>query len=236
MNRIDPNGMDWQITTEEKDGKTIYHITVNAVLYNNSSTNYDSKTMNSLADKMKDQVNNAFNVSGDGYSVDMKFNLKTVTSADDIKLTDHVFQIVDQGSVGSDLNGNADVNGLNIKMTTSTVNSVLTNKNNRTIAHELGHTGGLLDANLYQEQSKNLGVDLSTNLMSQSKYVQRVGGDFVNANDLTRGQINAINSSYLNGNLNTKSPVYIKSEYTNTPYPANVLLNLHLRTYKVLPK
>jgi len=81
VNRIDPNGMDWQITTEEKDGKTIYHITVNAVLYNNSSTNYDSKTMNSLADKMKDQVNNAFNVSGDGYSVDMKFNLKTVTSS-----------------------------------------------------------------------------------------------------------------------------------------------------------
>jgi len=56
MNRIDNDGMDWVITTEQKDGKTIYHITVNAALYNNSSTNYSQKQMNQLADKIKSTV------------------------------------------------------------------------------------------------------------------------------------------------------------------------------------
>jgi hypothetical protein len=226
--------MDWVITTEQKDGKTIYHITVNATLYNNSSTNYSQKQMNQLADKIKSQCMAAFNTSGEGYTVDFKMNLSVAKSVDDIKSTDHVYQVVDQNVVGKNVNGNADVNGLNIRLGTTAVNDILSGNNNRTGAHELGHTGGLDDANRNIEQSSQLGVTLNTNLMSQSKYVKDHGGDAVNAKDLTRGQINYIYNN--RDNLNQNSPVTREMVPTNVPMKSYLLLNLHLAPITTLRK
>jgi len=226
MNRIDNDGMDWTITTEQKDGQTIYHITVNASLYNNSSTNYSQKQMDQLAGNIKSQCMEAFNTSGKGYSVDFKMNLNVAKSTDDIKSTDHVFQIVDQNVVGKGANGDGEVNGLNIRMGTTAVNDILNGDNNRSAAHELGHTGGLDDANINLKQSNQLGVILNTNLMSQSKYVDDHGGDGVNANNLTQGQINYIYNN--RNNLNQNSPIIREPVYTNIPMKSYLLLNLHL--------
>jgi hypothetical protein len=233
MNRIDNDGMDWVITTEQKDGKTIYHITVNAALYNNSSTNYSQKQMNQLADKIKSQCMAVFNTSGKGYTVDFKMNLSVAKSVDDIKSTDHVYQIVDQKVEGGNLAQADPNNSLNIQIGTRFVNGVLgiTNDpavNIRTVAHELGHTGGLDEAN-----KGNAGVtDIRHNIMAQSYYVLRKGIPLNEVTQLTQGQINMITNNYNQGKLNTASPIewqlklkvmppfvmpYIqKSLYTNT--------------------
>jgi RHS repeat-associated protein len=107
---VDPDGKDWVITTEkDKDGNIVYKITVNAVLYNNSSKKVD---MNKLSAAIKKQYG-----KGDGFSVQTTFNLRTVNSVDEIKETDHVFQVVDQKDLGDEeVIASADLSGLNVRI------------------------------------------------------------------------------------------------------------------------
>jgi len=105
----DPDGKDWSVWFEEdKKGNRTYHVTVNGVLYNNSS---NSKIdMGKLEAAIKKQIGDVFNFSGKGFSVKMNFNLKTVTYLDDIKETDHVFQVIDQSIIGKGAVAEAELN------------------------------------------------------------------------------------------------------------------------------
>lgn len=210
--------MDWIITTSvDKNGKTIYNITVNASLYNNSSTKYSKSDMNNLAAQMKQQVSDVFNVSNPDFEVNMNFNLKVANSLEDIGKNDHVFQVIDQADLVKETNNNSDVlaktstPGLSIKMGTDLVNSMLngTNTDNRTVAHELGHTGGLGEANV--KGSKISSTDQRTNIMAQTKFLQLQKIQPSTARSLTNGQIREINYNYKNNMLNHNSPIRSKT-------------------------
>lgn len=119
----------------------------------------------------------------------MTVNLRSVTSADEIKETDHVFQVVDDRELGVTPGtlASADEYGLNIRLGTTVAKQTIEGKNNRTATHELGHTGGL---------GHIKGQD---NLMNQSKDTRSTG--------ITQNQIDQINSNYSKGLLNRNSPI-----------------------------
>lgn len=144
--------------------------------------------MDKLSTEMQKQVNQVFNFSGDGYSVDMKFNLKTITSIDDIKPSDNLFEVVNQTDLGKEKP--ADALGLDVRIGTDLVENLVSGKikNNRTIGHELGHTGGLDDANINPNGVENL----ISNLMTQTKYIYEHGGNIYKARGLEQNQVKAI--------------------------------------------
>jgi RHS repeat-associated protein len=73
--RVDPDGMDWKMEKEVINGVTIYSFTVNAVLYNNSSTS--NLDMDKLASGISQQVMEAFNVNNGNTVVTMDFLFKS---------------------------------------------------------------------------------------------------------------------------------------------------------------
>ena len=97
VNAFDPDGRDWIMNKEVVNGVTIFSFTVNAVLYNNSSDkNID---LEKLAAGLTNQINSIYNINKGNMLATMDFNLRVVNSVEDIKETDHVFQVVNQGSL-----------------------------------------------------------------------------------------------------------------------------------------
>lgn len=99
------------------------------------------------------------------------------------------------------MTANADKYGLNINIGTDLASDIISGKNTRTAAHELGHTGGLYDANINAR-----GVDrLLDNLMTQSVYLQDRG---INPNSATQLNGHQINTIFENrNNVNQRTPV-----------------------------
>ena len=199
MNRIDPDGKDWRVQTRynEETKKMEYTITVNAALYNNSSNK--NLNMEQLSTAITEQVTNAYSTSGKDFEVSMNFNLKTVDSVDDIGERDHVIEVVDQDKLSKTANSvvaaESYMNSLDIKVGTMAVSNMLNNNDNRTVAHELGHTGGL-------QHEMN-----ASNLMTQKRVIQDApNGNYLKATHLNRSQIKAIRNNYINNNLNKHIP------------------------------
>ena len=147
VGRIDPDGNDWRVQTHynRETDKIEYKITVRAALINNSNNKeLDIKT---LAGQIVEQVNAAYTISGDDFVSTMDMQLRTVNSVDDIKDTEHVLQIVDQDMLTktdkSVVMAETYKNSLDVKIGTKAVSNMLNNDDNRTFAHELGHSGGL---------------------------------------------------------------------------------------------
>ena len=200
---VDPDGRDWRIQTSfnQETGKIEYNMTVNAVLYNNSSNS--SFDMTKLAKSITQQIEDAYNISENDFVSTMKFNMRVANSVDDIKETDHVFQIVDQNELGRYTDKSdqealavADRFGLNIEIGTKLAEGLIDGTNQRSAAHELGHSGGLGEFN-----------DTKGNLMMQAYYVQRLGGDENKSIQLNHNQIRTIRDNYINKDLNRFSPI-----------------------------
>lgn len=185
-----------------------YKITVRAVLINNSSN--QELDMKGLTEKVVNQVNDAYTTSGDNFTSTMNLQLRTVSSVDDIKDYEHVFQIVDQDQLtkkkGSVVMAETYMNSLDIRVGTNTVSNMQNNDDNRTFAHELGHSGGL-------EHTMD-----AKNLMTQKIIVQRGKENYLKATQLDRSQIQAIRDNYIHKKLNRHIPDWrqkIKNEIMN---------------------
>ena len=192
VGRIDPDGNDWRVQTHynRETDKIEYKITVRAALINNSNNKeLDIKT---LAGQIVEQVNAAYTISGDDFVSTMDMQLRTVNSVDDIKDTEHVLQIVDQDMLTktdkSVVMAETYKNSLDVKIGTKAVS------NNRTFAHELGHSGGL---------GHTMNVE---NLMTQKKVIQDFDGDYLKATQLNRSQIQTVRDNYIHNKLNRHIP------------------------------
>ena len=198
VGRIDPDGNDWRVQTHynRETDKIEYKITVRAALINNSNNKeLDIKT---LAGQIVEQVNAAYTISGDDYVSTMDMQLRTVNSVDDIKDTEHVLQIVDQDMLTktdkSVVMAETYKNSLDVKIGTKAVSNMLNNDDNRTFAHELGHSGGL---------GHTMNVE---NLMTQKKVIQDFDGDYLKATQLNRSQIQTVRDNYIHNKLNRHIP------------------------------
>ena len=193
VGRIDPDGNDWRVQTHynRETDKIEYKITVRAALINNSNNKeLDIKT---LAGQIVEQVNAAYTISGDDFVSTMDMQLRTVNSVDDIKDTEHVLQIVDQDMLTktdkSVVMAETYKNSLDVKIGTKAVSNMLNNDDNRTFAHELGHSGGL---------GHTMNVE---NLMTQKKVIQDFDGDYLKATQLNRSQIQTVRDNYIHNKL-----------------------------------
>ena len=198
VGRIDPDGNDLLVQTQynRETDKIEYKITVRAALINNSNNKeLDIKT---LAGQIVEQVNAAYTISGDDFVSTMDMQLRTVNSVDDIKDTEHVLQIVDQDMLTktdkSVVMAETYKNSLDVKIGTKAVSNMLNNDDNRTFAHELGHSGGL---------GHTMNVE---NLMTQKKVIQDFDGDYLKATQLNRSQIQTVRDNYIHNKLNRHIP------------------------------
>lgn len=200
ISRIDPDGTDWRVQTKynRETNKIEYLMTVNAVLYNNSSNqNID---MEQLSTAITKQITNAYNISEKGFVSKMNFNLRVVNSLDEIGEREHIIKIVNQKQLGktgkSTIARARTVSDLEIMIGERIVPDILEGTDNRTIAHELGHTGGLL----HEIDKQN-----TRNLMMQKVILQSFNADYLNATKLNHNQIRTIRDNYIHNKLNKHS-------------------------------
>ncbi len=201
INLIDPNGQEIRITTryDKENDKIVYNYSVTGVVYNNSDNkNLD---MNALLNGITNQLNSVYTTSSNDYSTFMTSNLRIVSSVDDIKLTDNVFQVVNEEDLGNG-NGNrlakGDKNGLNVDISSKTAEKIISGENNRSVAHEFGHIAGLEHLALPEDVR---------NIMMQTKRVTEIGGDPSLATRLNYKQIKEMQQNYISGKLNHFSPI-----------------------------
>ena len=201
---IDPDGRDWRIQTSfnQETGKIEYNMTVNAVLYNNSSNS--SFDMKKLAKSITQQVEDVYNISRGDFVSTMKFNMRVANSVDDIKETDHVFRVVDQVELDNTYSGRAmpgqvpaDSHGFDVRISSQAIGDIISGKDTRTMAHELGHTGGLHDLNRNVKENRD-------RLMMQANNV------YGNPNEAVRFPLNdikTIRDNYIHNRFKYSSPI-----------------------------
>ena len=202
VSRIDPDGNDWRVQTwyNRETDKIEYIFTVNAALQNSSSNL--ALDMQALATVITAQINAAYTISQSSFISTMNFNLRVVDKIEDVKDNEHLFQVIDQKRLGKGKDpqkrtrGQTQLFGLDIQIGTVAANEMLSGKDNRTAAHELGHTGGL--------EHKKKKVDVN-NLMMQKTRVQYFNGNYMQATDLSLTQIRAIRDNYIHKRLHKPS-------------------------------
>lgn len=212
INFIDPDGQDWKISSNrDNDGVLNINITVTGVVYNASHKDFD---MDKVSAEIKSQLQDVYSFSGKGYKVSMNAQIRSVSSASDINESDHVFVIVDQSFFrAKTVLADTDTYGLLIRLGDKLVSRTLEGENTRSIAHEVGHSGGLHDTN---KDRNNLPIkDKNTNLMTQIIGLDE-GVDPNTARGLQVNQLNTIIKNYNKGNLNQRSPVVKSKHYRMT--------------------
>ena len=201
INKIDRNGMEWNII-EDIINKKI-HLQISGVLINSSTQNID---LEKFANTIKNQLEKVYTFSNEDISVSMDAYIRVVTNIKDVKYTDHVFNIVDvvNPQKKTAIASTKGLGGLGIKLGTDLVSEVLSGSNARTVAHEVGHSGGL--------KHTNNASDKDTNLMTQ---IKSLSSD-VDKNDaihLRTDQINELVNMYRSGKLNQNSPIKDKFNF-----------------------
>ena len=203
----DPTGEEWIISSSvDKNGGVHVNIRVTGVVCNNSTENIN---MYAFRNAVVNQIEDVFTFSDDVelFDVTTTAEIRVANSVDDISASDHVFQVVDQSSLGRKTL--AETSGLSIRVGSRTAKDIIAGSNVRTISHELGHSGGLSDANKNNEDN----VKLETNLMTQISALQllRIPNP-IQVHGLTPKQIKRI---IQNKNAsNKKSAIEYKNIYT----------------------
>ena len=228
----DIDGKEWKIhTSKGKDGKINVSINITGVILNNSSNK--KIDMSKLRDKIKQQIISRFNFSSKKYNVKTNIDLRNVQSVESINEKDHVFELVDQNIFGSPkILASSVLGGLHIRIGPRAVAGLLNGTNTRTIPHEVGHSGGLPDANIDNREN----INLLSNIMTQTGYlrVHKVH-HYTNVGSFEDSQISKIISLYNSGNLNKYSPISTHVGVRFTPMSwTNPFLKIY--TYKKLSK
>jgi hypothetical protein len=152
----DPTGRDWSITMDvDEKGTTHFHILFTGAVVDKTS---DKKGQaDKMASAITAQFQSLFNEdkskdSKNGFTVDAKAEIRSVKSEDDVADNETVFKIENSNSDDlkyQDNNGKdqyaagKEINGKEVAINEGIVPDILAGNANKTIPHEIGHTGGL---------------------------------------------------------------------------------------------
>jgi RHS repeat-associated protein len=213
---FDPNGKDWTITrNQDKKGNVVYTFLFTAAVLNSSSNS--SIDVNKFAQKLQGQIENMFSQiiekNSDGslkYAIETRAVITGIGSKNDLANNQSLFEIKDasDNDFNSSMPGYAVVaaakTGKDISVNESYVNDILSDKNGKTIPHEIGHTAGLRhpqqDFNSYLwglfKTPGETSNSPSTNFMRQGTVTTPTGP--------TKAQVERIYRLYMNGDLNKR--------------------------------
>lgn len=186
-------------------------IKLQADLINTSTQNFDLVCLQRGIIK---QLKNVYHASVGKYNLDVDTNIHILQKVNQCSPKNILFQIVD--SIQGNNPAEADFKGLRIKLNKHAINEIISNRNTRTVPHEIGHLLGwdhpharakyesinteahLLEQQLTEEERK-------LNLMSQGWYAQKAGIPLEDAMYLSEKQIDLLllnyNSRLLNKNF-----------------------------------
>jgi RHS repeat-associated protein len=226
IKNIDPDGRDWVISVHSVKGKIQINVTFVGAILNSSGKKIDTKAL--IANQMK-----LFSsVFGQG-NVHASLMLREVKSADQLKWNESLIEIKKQEEFkdhpdGSFTGGDAALGGKYIRINARAINPDGTLNDQRTIIHEIGHTGGLyhpfdfdsqnqfandkdapVEPQRYDNYSEN-DPDLSANFMDYSHTAAKSHPNYPDAiqyfqrhvGKATSGQIQQIINNLWDGNLN----------------------------------
>jgi hypothetical protein len=153
---IDEDGRDISYSiTKTKDGTTVIHVTVGAVIINKSKDFTNASDMEYVRSQIESEVSKQYSQKftgpgGEKFEVDFNINLRVGKSEEDIKKNDHVITLVDDVYDNSDqkLAGIAKIGGNIINAETEGGSAP---KVAKLVSHELGHNLGLDDEYAYKK-------------------------------------------------------------------------------------
>lgn len=200
VNAVDPDGREWRISSHRDENNKLHiNIDFTGVVFEHTGRASD---LGKLAEVIKTQIEDVFTFGEGNFDVTTHADIRVARKADQIRDTDHVFAIYSE----KDLHPNnetfpaeSDTGGLLIKMGKTIVEQTINGINKRTMAHEVGHTGGLDDNDSDIKSPSN-------NLMTQSKYLKT--GTKNQATNIEVWQLNEIIRSYNGKRLNLRPRVY----------------------------
>lgn len=228
---VDPNGKDWTITRhEDKNGNITYDVVFKGQVYDNTTKKgIDTKAM---AKSITNQLNNFYKVSyakgEDGVAVAVNFSAD-VTSIEDKKdlASDATLIEVDDGSnfkksgaVGQVV-GRA-ITGKKVLINADAADDIIKNDKESTVAHEIGHTAGLLHPDQDVQQgfffwSEEPGPTGNSPI---SNFMQRIDYTNIAKTGVTRQQIYRMYMLYSLGQLNSDNDVRDAMSYNiEKPFP-----------------
>jgi predicted Zn-dependent protease len=186
----------------------VISLTVGIDIINTSNQFFDLEIFKATIFKQLTSVYN--NIIGK-YKLELNLHLRILNHKYQCSPKNILFQIVDTTP-----NNNvaiADFKGMRVKLNKSYIDDFITNKNCRTLPHELGHLLGLnhphanakfesinLDSHLLEQQLTE--AERQCNLMSQSWYAQKANAPLADAMQLTEKQIELISLNYNTKSLN----------------------------------
>ena len=214
---IDKDGKDWTITrTEDKNGNVNFDILFTGAVLNSSRNK--KLDVNALANQIKTQIEKMFGEvlekNSDGslkYGIETHAVIGVINNKKDLAENQTLFEVKDATDNDFKTNKKGTVivgianNGKEIALNESQVGNIINGTNDKTIPHEVGHTGGLrhpnMDFNSYLfGLIKTPGITSnspSTNFMFQGKINNPTGP--------TKTQIERIYRLYKAGDLNKRS-------------------------------
>ena len=131
---IDPDGKDWIVSVSVVDGKKQINLTYVAAIINCSGKNIN---MGKLIANEKKQFENVFNQG----NVHATLLLREVQSRDDLKWNESLINIKDPREFKPNEGGNSVLGGKYINMNAKFINENGSLEDNKSIVHEIGHTG-----------------------------------------------------------------------------------------------
>lgn len=140
--RVDPDGRDWIVATSQVNGKTQIKLTFAGAIVNNSGKPIDMQNL------INNQVKQFESVFGQG-NVTANLMLREVASASDIKWHESLIDIQAGANFGKTesggvVGGDSRYGGKYIRVNADGINGNGSLVDNKTIVHEMGHTGGLM--------------------------------------------------------------------------------------------
>lgn len=212
----DPTGKDWSITLDvDKDGVTHYHILFTGAVVD--ETKDHKGHADDLAKSITKQFQSLFNQDkskgdgegGTGFTVDAKAEIRSVGSEDDVATNETLFKVEDRSNddfkIGDDGKYEAKaiaLNGKEVAINEYYVGQMTNGTNNKTLPHEIGHTGGLKHP---ADDGFFFGIfgGVSSGLQGTKNFMNP-GNSNLTPTGPTRDQLYHIYDLYKSGNLNKK--------------------------------
>lgn len=181
---------------------------IDADIINTSSQRFDLEALKTAIVK---QLQSVFTVSVGCYNLSIYVDVAVLKHVRECSPKKILFQIVD--GISGNNPAEAVLKGMRIKLNKNVVEDIIQHRNQRTIAHEIGHLLGWnhphanatfesINANAHMLEQQLSETERQCNLMSQTWYAQKANVPINTAIQITQQQIEVLIEYYQNSELN----------------------------------